>query len=847
MINYADASLFLQDSLDKQIHIVSEDNTINITNEDIVGESFTLTESLCSEENLIFGSCEPSCIKFTVKNTFPRMYKKWFNVTITLDGSETPFVVGAYRVWGEKPSSDRTTKEITAYDVLYNIFRHTYKRWYKNLWGNSDTMTIKQFRDAWFTRLQSTHPHISQETTTLINDNVVIKKSKKITKPSGKDIFNAICEINGVFGKIGRDGVFHYITLNDSNTTYAINNAQTIEVDYEDYTTSAIDRVEILDPEGEVLGYAGASEDNAENTYTIENNFMLKGLGNDEDAQDTATVLAETLYYDLRYVTFIPFDAEFKGNPCFETGDRISFTAHGSTKTSYILERTMKGIQSLHDNFVAEGDIEYPESVNTYSTKIKELNDRIGIVENTVNEDDIAIQQNEDGSVTFISKEDMDITTYSRHFKVWGYNQFYSYPSWDAVLVNVSSPIMNFVIVGIPVENGRVVPDGTQEAPIPIAGEKETKIYLVGKLQNPNITPTSETQTPTQVKSHVAGLIGGPAETFGATWGYWTADVNNYYVSSIGQGTTFCGFYAYDPSVVDYKIDYWFDTYEDMSAAMLDNEIVVPEISWEYEAKLPTAITGNSVAAVANQINNSIAFGSLVERVPIDFYGDVNIINEDIITKIFNAFNGIALNINKIINQVNDVKIRGQSGESLVDTDKIAYIRIFKSATAGTSYRYYGLVPPFDHEIDADNYFLRSDGSWIALTQGTVVVANPSDQATADLIKVKIAGVTYGIPVGTNVVANPQGTASTDLTKLQVGNSIYRIPVGGQVSALAYKQLTQQEYDALSTAEKNNGTIYFISENSTGVSGYKIITISQNDYNNLTPAEKNNGVPYFVY
>lgn len=69
----------------------------------------------------------------------------------------------------------------------------------------------------------------------------------------------------------------------------------------------------------------------------------------------------------------------------------------------------------------------------------------------------------------------------------------------------------------------------------------------------------------------------------------------------------------------------------------------------------------------------------------------------------------------------------------------------------------------------------------------------------------------------------------------------------GQVSALAYKQLTQQEYDALSTAEKNNGTVYFISANSTGVSGLKIITISQSDYDNLSPAEKNNGIPYFIH
>lgn len=69
----------------------------------------------------------------------------------------------------------------------------------------------------------------------------------------------------------------------------------------------------------------------------------------------------------------------------------------------------------------------------------------------------------------------------------------------------------------------------------------------------------------------------------------------------------------------------------------------------------------------------------------------------------------------------------------------------------------------------------------------------------------------------------------------------------GQVSALSYQQLTPTEYENLTTAEKNNGTIYFVSENSTGVSGLKVITISQADYDNLTTAQKNNGVPYFVY
>lgn len=80
-----------------------------------------------------------------------------------------------------------------------------------------------------------------------------------------------------------------------------------------------------------------------------------------------------------------------------------------------------------------------------------------------------------------------------------------------------------------------------------------------------------------------------------------------------------------------------------------------------------------------------------------------------------------------------------------------------------------------------------------------------------------------------------------------VGNS--RITTGGkgEVSALSFRQMTQQEYSALTNTEKRNGTVYFITEDSTGVKGLKIITISQHDYDELTQEEKNNDVPYFVY
>ena len=90
--------------------------------------------------------------------------------------------------------------------------------------------------------------------------------------------------------------------------------------------------------------------------------------------------------------------------------------------------------------------------------------------------------------------------------------------------------------------------------------------------------------------------------------------------------------------------------------------------------------------------------------------------------------------------------------------------------------------------------------------------------------------------VPTEVVANPTGEATTDLTKLQVGDGIYSIPQGGGGASSAdevsfddtnvafeaddaqeafeniTKSLTWSEYQQLSSAEKNNGTIYLITD-----------------------------------
>lgn len=62
---------------------------------------------------------------------------------------------------------------------------------------------------------------------------------------------------------------------------------------------------------------------------------------------------------------------------------------------------------------------------------------------------------------------------------------------------------------------------------------------------------------------------------------------------------------------------------------------------------------------------------------------------------------------------------------------------------------------------------------------GTEVEANPSGTPSADLAKLGINGIIYGIPSGDEVEANPSGTGDTDLTKLGINGTIYNIPSGG--------------------------------------------------------------------
>lgn len=81
------------------------------------------------------------------------------------------------------------------------------------------------------------------------------------------------------------------------------------------------------------------------------------------------------------------------------------------------------------------------------------------------------------------------------------------------------------------------------------------------------------------------------------------------------------------------------------------------------------------------------------------------------------------------------------------------------------------------------------------VSEGTTVVANPSETATDELNSIQIGNTVYdlGGSGGTTVVANPSGTPTDDLNSIQIGNDIYRIVGsggGGDAKALVMKTKT---------------------------------------------------------
>lgn len=397
MINSSLKEKYWDSSTDKQMVISVVGTNQKIDNSMLEIGTFALEESLCSESELKFGACEANCVKFTARNTAGSIIGKTISIEETIDGdSQNPMPYGVFKVASDVPTADRTKRQITAYDAMYDIINADVKAWYAGL---SFPMTLKQFRDSFFA-----HLGIAQVETSLANDSMTVNKtivatqtddSSAVTEESaisGKTVVTAICEINGCFGNINRQGKFEYVFLkaitsalypaedlfpadnlfpSDANTESMTGHY--IAFDYEDFQSKAITQLEIKtsnDNAGAIVGTAG-------NNYSITGNFLVSdktGAELEQIANNLLPIMKQAVYTPIKSCTCV-------GNPCLTLGEPIRFNTTREIVETYLLQRTLTGVQSKRDSISAQGTQTHSAKVNSIRDTIESVERRTGKLE----------------------------------------------------------------------------------------------------------------------------------------------------------------------------------------------------------------------------------------------------------------------------------------------------------------------------------------------------------------------------------------------------------------------------------------------------------------------------------
>lgn len=414
MINYEHFNLFEKDGTYKQIQIKFSDGTV-IGNSQLYSEQFTLKESLCSESSLRFGCCESGELSFKISNEFSDLKGKEIDVSMIINRlTDFPFNIGKYKIHSDVPSGDRNYRNIVAYDKMHDILNTELYEWYESL---QFPLTVKEYRDSLFSYLG-----VEQEEISLINDSVVVEKTISSATLKGSDILRPICEINGVFGHIGRDGVFHYVSLIASEAHYLypnhnlfptllsfpgivveegedypteISRSEYISCEYEDFKTEAITGVKIRQETNDIGALSGSTD----NLYVIQGNYLLYGKEEDELISIAAKILEK-----IKKIKYIPFSLSMRGNPCMEVGDLVLVDTKKKAVLSYVLERTISGIQSLRDSFSSKGSLNYNEATSSFYEDMKQLKGKSNIFERTLEQTRSEIKDIEAGFSTSIKQ-----------------------------------------------------------------------------------------------------------------------------------------------------------------------------------------------------------------------------------------------------------------------------------------------------------------------------------------------------------------------------------------------------------------------------------------------------------
>ena len=354
--------------------LTGNDWVIN-SDDDMVQESFELIESINSQENLVIGSVEGAYCTFTIYNSenIPNLEDKWVEVYLYFnENSETLFKVGVYKVKTDKYSSDRTTREISCYDLIQTLIGYDITGWYYNTFEGEDEITAGTLIEELFDYLADEREVFDGRTfvieglENLVNEDYGLIQGIDSDSITFEFFMQKLLEANGCFGFINREGSFvcKYLEWYDKPAVKTILNDEIFPpVQYSDEYTWGIGYVDVYNADNKRMWRVGSTNKAHPSIYVIVDSFVFAGKSTDDTETKEALEKMHNAIWHLRYK---PYECECIGDLCVEVGDRIDIqygedeNENPLTFYTYALERRFSGIQGFRDEYSASGSKRQP-------------------------------------------------------------------------------------------------------------------------------------------------------------------------------------------------------------------------------------------------------------------------------------------------------------------------------------------------------------------------------------------------------------------------------------------------------------------------------------------------------
>jgi hypothetical protein len=366
----------------KELVIYFPDLDLTIRTVQIVDDSFSLEESLCSDEDITLGSCESSKIKFTVADVAEDLTGYSFTISQVIDGYD-PVPLGTYKVDSCKKQADLRFKDIVAYDAIKDTDVDV-SGWYNSL---TFPITKKEMLHSLLTYLK-----IDYEEQDLPNDGELIEKTINPSYLKGRDVLISLCAISGGFGHVSRLNKFKVILLSGlglfpSESLYPAEDlfpsesneflsAGYMESNYEEYIVEPITGIRISQDNEDI----GVTVGTTDNVYTITGNFLLYGK-NAEELQR----IAQNILLVVKNKYYRPHTTKMVGLPYIEVGDAISIITTNDVIETFVFKRTLSGVQVLIDEISATGNKKLENNIGP-STEIQQLKSKTLKIEKNIDQ-----------------------------------------------------------------------------------------------------------------------------------------------------------------------------------------------------------------------------------------------------------------------------------------------------------------------------------------------------------------------------------------------------------------------------------------------------------------------------